>query len=99
MFYQKIMQKKIILLSCICLVGFTGYTQNKLVDSLVAWTVAHPAIDSQHIITLHRISYRLSETDTKKSFAYYEKVSDHSVQKQIHKVKKKIVVTPTFIRG
>ena len=69
------MQKKIILLSCICLVGFTGYTQNKLVDSLVAWTVAHPAIDSQHIITLHRISYRLAETDTKKSFAYYEKVS------------------------
>jgi hypothetical protein len=69
------MQKKIILLFSICLFRFTGYAQNKLIDSLVNWTVTHPAIDSQHILTLHRISYRLSETDTKKSFAYYEKVS------------------------
>ena len=69
------MQKKIILLFSICLFSFTVYAQNKLIDSLVNWTVTHPAIDSQHILTLHRISYRLSETDTKKSFAYYEKVS------------------------
>lgn len=48
--------------------------KNKIVDSLVKWIENNPKIDSQYIITLHRISYQLSETDIKKSFAYYEKV-------------------------
>ena len=45
------------------------------VDSLIRWINTHPKIDSNHILNLHRISYRLSETDIKKSFEYYEKVS------------------------
>ena len=49
--------------------------QIKIVDSLLQWIKIHPAIDSQHILTLHRISYRLSEKDIKQSFEYYEKVS------------------------
>ena len=48
--------------------------QNKIVDSLIDWTIAHPTIDSEYVITLHRISYRLSENDVKRSFTYYEKV-------------------------
>lgn len=69
------MQKKIILLAIICLLGLGVFAQNKVVDSLIDWTIAHPAIDSAYIITLHRISYRLSEKDVKRSFAYYEKVA------------------------
>jgi len=49
--------------------------QDKYVDSLLRWIATHPKIDSQYIQTLHRISYRLSEKDVKKSFDYYEKVS------------------------
>lgn len=49
--------------------------QTKLVDSMINWITTHPKIDSQYIQTLHRISYRLSENDIKKSFEYYEKVS------------------------
>lgn len=49
--------------------------QDKYVDSLLKWIDSHPKIDSQYIQTLHRVSYRLSEKDVKKSFDYYEKVS------------------------
>ncbi len=42
---------------------------------MINWTVTHPTVDSLYLLTLHRISYRLSETDVKKSFSYYEKVS------------------------
>ncbi|HXB44640.1 MAG TPA: histidine kinase [Puia sp.] len=49
--------------------------QGNYVDSLLNWINIHPKIDSLYILTLHRISYRLSERDVKKSFAYYEKVS------------------------
>lgn len=49
--------------------------ENNYVDSLFKWVKTHPAIDSQYIQTLHRISYRLSEKDVNKSFSYYEKVS------------------------
>jgi tetratricopeptide (TPR) repeat protein len=52
-----------------------AHTQDSYVDSLLAWLDAHPKIDSQYIQTLHRVSYRLSESDVKKSFAYYERVS------------------------
>jgi len=51
------------------------FSQNRMVDSLIHWISTHPAVDSQYIQTLHRISYRLSEQDPKKSFEYYEKVS------------------------
>ena len=68
------MQKKIIFSVIISLLGLSVSAQNKIVDSLLDWTIKNPKIDSQYIITLHRISYRLSETDVKKSFAYYEKV-------------------------
>ncbi len=52
-----------------------GIAQQKGVDSLIRWIKSHPKIDSQHILNLHRISYRSSETDIKLSFEYYEKVS------------------------
>ncbi len=50
------------------------YGQTKIIDSLIDWTRQHRKIDSVYITNLHRISYRLSEKDVKKSFAYYEKV-------------------------
>ena len=52
--------------------------QNKIVDSMVNWLSKTNKIDSQYILTLHRISYRQSEKDIKQSFAYYEKVSYYS---------------------
>ncbi len=71
---------KITLLFLASFVLFCGNAnaQNKMVDSLIDWTNKHPKIDSQYIQTLHRISYRLSESDVKKSFDYYEKVSAYS---------------------
>ncbi|HEV2830675.1 MAG TPA: histidine kinase [Hanamia sp.] len=39
---------------------------------------AHPTIDSEYILTLHRISFRYSEKNINKSFEYYEKVSNLS---------------------
>ena len=68
------MQKKIIVTIVINLFWLGLFAQNKIVDSLIDWTIAHPAVDSEYIITVHRISYRLSEKDIKRSFAYYEKV-------------------------
>ena len=47
--------------------------QNRYVDSLESWITSHPKIDSQYILTLHRISYRFSENDLKKAFKYYER--------------------------
>ncbi len=47
--------------------------QGRYVDSLEQWIVSHPKIDSQYILTLHRISYRYSENDLKKAFKYYER--------------------------
>ena len=68
------MQKKIIVTVVINLLWLSLFAQNKIVDSLIDWTIAHPTVDSEYIITVHRISYRLSEKDIKRSFAYYEKV-------------------------
>ncbi len=51
------------------------HAQDSYVDSLLQWLNTHPKIDSLHIQTLHRLSYRLSEKDVKKSFSYYEQVS------------------------
>ena len=52
-----------------------SFAQNAVIDSMVKWVAHHPKVDSQHILTLHRISYRSNEIDIKKSFEYYEKVS------------------------
>jgi tetratricopeptide (TPR) repeat protein len=52
--------------------------QTKIIDSLKSWIAAHPKIDSQHILTLHRISYHLAEKNIQQSFEYYEKVSTQS---------------------
>ena len=73
---KKNLQKTIFFLVAIILLHLnsTAQNKNKIVDSLLNWIENHPTVDSQHIITLHRISYQLSETDIKKSFAYYEKV-------------------------
>ena len=59
-------------------VSNNNFAQGKYVDSLMNWIDTHPVVDSQYIHTLHRISYRLSEKDVKKSFQYYEKVSSLS---------------------
>ncbi|MEP6746150.1 MAG: histidine kinase [Bacteroidota bacterium] len=52
--------------------------QNKTVDSLLAWIKNNPKIDSQYIITLHRISWRSVDENLKQSFEYYNKVSYYS---------------------
>lgn len=45
---------------------------------MINWVKTHNRIDSQYILTLHRISYRGIDEDLKRSFAYYEKVSYYS---------------------
>ena len=45
---------------------------------MIHWVKTHPKIDSQYILTLHRISFRYSEKNINKSFEYYEKVSNLS---------------------
>ncbi|MEO7833794.1 MAG: hypothetical protein ABIR50_00630, partial [Ginsengibacter sp.] len=63
------------MLAIIFFTGQTVFGQKSAVDSLKNWLEANPRVDSQYIITLHRISYRLSEKDIQQSFKYYEKVS------------------------
>ncbi len=69
------MIKKLIIVSLFCLGSLHIFAQNKIIDSLVNWINGHTKVDSQYIITLHRISYRTNENDVKKSFSYYEKVA------------------------
>ncbi|MEP7106684.1 MAG: histidine kinase, partial [Ferruginibacter sp.] len=69
------MVKKIIFIVVISCSTVNIFAQNNLIDSLVQWISQHPKIDSQYIVTLHRVSYRSSENDVKKSFSYYEKVA------------------------
>ncbi|MEO5892892.1 MAG: histidine kinase [Ferruginibacter sp.] len=69
------MIKKIVFLTIIICCSLNIFAQNRFIDSLVEWVDQHPKIDSQYIITLHRISYRSSENDVKKSYNYYEKVA------------------------
>lgn len=75
-YFIKKMQKGSLLFVAVILwqQSTVAQNKNKIVDSLINWITTHPTIDSQYIITLHRISYQLSETDIKSSFAYYEKV-------------------------
>ena len=51
------------------------FAQQKYTDSLLQWIDNHPAIDSMYILTLHRLSYRLSENDIEKAFMYHERVA------------------------
>lgn len=68
------MRKRAAIILLILCFGRHTSAQNQLVDSLINWVNNNPKVDSQYIQTLHRISYRLSEIDVKKSYAYYEKV-------------------------
>jgi hypothetical protein len=52
--------------------------QNRYVDSVINWLSEHPKVDSHYIVTLHSISYRLSESDIKKSYEYYKKTAYYS---------------------
>lgn len=44
--------------------------QNKMVDSLKHWLAVHPTQDSMRVVTLHRLSYRLSEIDQPSAWRY-----------------------------
>lgn len=72
------MKKNIILLIIINCLHQSIAAQNKIVDSMINWVNTTNKVDSQYILTLHRISYRQSEKDIKQSFAYYEHVSYYS---------------------
>ncbi|WP_084332105.1 tetratricopeptide repeat-containing sensor histidine kinase [Runella limosa] len=50
--------------------GTVVYAQNKMVDSLRHWLDTHPALDSARVVTLHRLSYRLSEIDQAAAWRY-----------------------------
>lgn len=67
--------KRILVLVLMIFFASATNAQDKYIDSLLNWFKAHPQIDSLHILNLHRLSYRLSEKDVKKSFGYYEQVS------------------------
>ncbi|MEO7536664.1 MAG: hypothetical protein ABIU30_22605, partial [Ferruginibacter sp.] len=71
-------RKHIIVITLLSFLQSPLHAQSKFVDSLFTWISTHPKVDSAYITTLHRISYRLSEKDVKKSFAYYEKVHAYS---------------------
>lgn len=51
------------------------FAQQRYADSLLQWINDHPAIDSLHIITLHRLSYFYSENDIEKAFMYHDRVA------------------------
>jgi len=72
------MAKRIFILIVSFFISSFLFSQDKYIDSLINWLKIHPRIDSQYIITLHRISYRMSERDVQKSFDYYEKVAAYS---------------------
>jgi hypothetical protein len=72
------MKKSFIFLLVTCFLATDLCAQKKVVDSLLDWIRTHPTIDSQYIITLHRISWRSVDENIKQSFAYYDKVSYYS---------------------
>src|SRR5450432_856817 len=54
------------------------FSQTREVDSLVHLLNTKTLDDSTRIYIMHHISYKLSETDLKKSYEYYERVSSLS---------------------
>ncbi len=78
MFY-KLYYKRIIFFVLINFFSCKIFAQeNNYIDSCINWINTHPKIDSQYIQTLHRLSYRYSEKDVKKSYYYYQKVEELS---------------------
>lgn len=75
MVFKLFMRKPVFLFLFIISYAVNTSSQGKFVDSLIGWINKNPAIDSQYIQTLHRISYRLSEKDANGAYHYYEKVS------------------------
>lgn len=69
------MAKRILLIALLICSQCYLFAQTRIVDSLIKWVNQNPKVDSQYILTLHRISYRFSENDVKQSFSYYEKVA------------------------
>jgi len=78
LFYSRYMKKLLVLTILFISLVSSAAAQNKFVDSMVEWVKTHPTIDSQYIVTLHRISHRGIDKDLKRSFDYYEKVSYYS---------------------
>ncbi len=72
------MKRKIFLLLFAIFFVCVLQAQNKMLDSLIERLNIHKTIDSEYVLTLHRISYRLSEKDIHRSFFYYEKVMYYS---------------------
>ena len=72
------MKKRIVFFIFIGLLSNGLNAQSNVVDSMLRWIAGHSKIDSQYILTLHRISFRTIDKDLKQSFAYYEKVSYYS---------------------
>ena len=71
--------KKIVVFGLVIICGWRqSAAQSKIVDSLMQWVSSHPRIDSQYILTLHRISWRSVDFDLKQAFDYYDKVSYYS---------------------
>jgi len=60
-----------------CFSGKIG-AQSLGVDSMIHWLSVHNKVDSQYILTLHRVSRLSIDKDLKQSFTYYEKVSYYS---------------------
>ncbi len=54
------------------------FAQTNSTDSMRNWIKDNPKIDSQYILTLHRLSHRYSENNIPKAFEYYEKVANLS---------------------
>ncbi len=74
--YKKYLITYFLCIAILCNCFFTKlFGQGRQTDSLIHWIQSHPKIDSQYIITLHRISYRYSETDVNQSFIYFEKAA------------------------
>ncbi len=72
------MNKRTLFLFFIVVVSLRLNGQSNGVDSMIRWANNHHKIDSQYILTLHRISFRTIDKDLKQSFDYYEKVSYYS---------------------
>ena len=70
-------KKRYLLFSLLLIFGSiqNTFAQQKYADSLLQWINDHPAIDSLHIITLHRLSYFYSENDIEKAFMYHDRVA------------------------
>jgi len=62
----------------ICFAFKAQAQEGNYIDSLFKWLKNNPKVDSAYIHTLHRISYRYSEKDVKKSYQYYLEVDSLS---------------------